>query len=49
MVVEPRRTSMLMGSELDAGGADGAGIGIGIGNAMKPTGLSLAAAASPGG
>jgi hypothetical protein len=44
-VVEPRRTSMRMGSPLGAGGADGAGIG----SAMKPTGLSLTSTASPGG
>lgn len=45
MVVEPRRTSMRMGSALGAGGAGDAGIG----SAMKPTGLALTAAASIGG
>jgi hypothetical protein len=42
--VEPRRTSIRMGSSLGAGGADSAGIG----SAMKPTGLALTAAASAG-
>ena len=43
-MVEPRRTSMRMGSPLGAGGADGAGIG----SAMKPTGLSLVTASIGG-
>lgn len=43
-IVEPRRTSMRMGSALGSGGIDGAGIG----SAMKPAGLLLTATASTG-
>src|SRR6202012_1892871 len=45
MVVEPRRTSMRMGSALGVGCAGGTGIG----SSMKPTDFSLTVTASTGG